>query len=173
MQTDIIFNYVLFDHLTLFVLLIFQVAEGCSQHSQQVRMEDISKRWKSLQNSLLSLKAKKADHDERVRKAAEEAEVKAREAAAKLEQAERVLSEVNAWLCDQNQSLGMLTHQYFCSPLSLARVTHIFQEGREMEDSGSKSSVLFCLNAENTSLDFWGKIQVLNLGCKKVCKKMY
>ena len=67
-------------------------------------MEDISKRWKSLQNSLLSLKAEKADHDERVRKAAEEAEVKTREAAA------QVLSEVNAWLCDQNQSLGMLTH---------------------------------------------------------------
>ena len=76
-------------------------------------MEDISRRWKSLQNSLLSLKAKKAEHDERVRKAAEEAEVKAKEAASQLEQAERVLSEVNAWLCDQNQSLGMLTHSIF------------------------------------------------------------
>ena len=115
-------------------------------------MEDISKRWKSLQNSLLSLKAKKADHDERVRKATEEAEVKAREEAAQLEQAERVLSEVNAWLCDQNQSLGMLTHQYFGSPLSLVRVTHIFQEGREMEDSGSKCSMHFCLNAKKYHL---------------------
>lgn len=42
-----------------FNMLRSQVPEGSCQPLQQAKMEDISRRWKALQNSMLSLKAKK------------------------------------------------------------------------------------------------------------------
>ena len=76
-----------------FNMLRSQVPEGACQPHQQAKVEDISRRWKALQNSMLSLKAKRDSfehHDEA--------------AAVSIQ----LVSETNAWVSMQRGFLDAL-----------------------------------------------------------------
>ena len=75
-----------------FNMLRSQVPEGACQPLQQAKIEDISRRWKALQNSMLSLKAKRDSFEQQD------------EAAVSIQ----LVSETNAWVSMQRGFLNDL-----------------------------------------------------------------